>query len=154
VLHGARAGRVDAVTVFGYAADRERVELLYTSLLLQAVGRLVRVRPPGAGESVAAYRRSWLHGFAVEVHRRLTAAHAAAAEEAGTAEPGAPSVALVLADRRHRVDRAYAEAFPRLGAPRRAALSGSGFGDGTRAGARADLGSGAVGARGARSLPA
>lgn len=159
VLHGARAGRVDAVTVFGYAADRERVELLYTSLLLQAVGRLVRVRPPGTGESVAAYRRSWLHGFAVEVHRRLTAAHAAAAEEAGheadAARAGAPSVALVLADRRHRVDRAYAEAFPRLGAPRRAALSGSGFGDGTRAGARADLGTGAVGARGGpRSLPA
>jgi hypothetical protein len=64
-------------------------------------------------------------------------------------------VALVLADRRRQVDRAYAEAFPRLGAPRRAALSGSGFGDGTRAGARADLGSGAVAARrGPRGLPA
>ena len=155
VLHGASGGRVAAVTVFGHASDRERIELLYTSLLLQAVGQLVRVRPPDPRESVAAYRRSWLHGFAVEVHGRLAAAHEDAVQEAGSpAGGGGSSVALVLADRRQRVDRAYAEAFPRLGAARRAVLSGSGFGAGSAAGARADLPGRAVGHRGSRTLGA
>lgn len=140
VLHGAWGGKVEAVTVFGHASDRERVELIYTSLLLQATTQVVRLRPPRPGESVAAYRRSWLHGFAVEVHRRLTAAEAGAAEEASRVDPSGPSPALVLADRRSRVDEAYAEAFPVLGRARRSTLSGSGYGAGTRAGSRADLG--------------
>lgn len=146
VLHEVWGGKVGAVTVFGHASDRERVELLHTSLLLQATSQLVRQRPARAGESVAAYRRSWLHGFAVEVHRRLTTAEAGAAEHAAALPRPAdgPSVALVLADRRDRVDRAYTEAFPVLGRARRTTLSGTGFGAGTRAGARADLGRGAV----------
>jgi hypothetical protein len=154
VLHDARAGRVGAVTVFGHASDRERVELLYTSLLLQATGQLVRLRPPGHGESVAAYRRSWLHGFAVEVHRRLTSAEARAAETAAAPGGAGAGVALVLADRRDRVDRAYAAAFPRLAHARRSALSGSGFGEGVRAGGRADLGHGIVRGAGQQALGA
>ena len=77
VLHEVRGprrlgrGRIGAVTVFGFASDRERVEVLFTSLLLQAQAQLVAQRPPHPDESVAAYRRSWLHGFAVRVHRRL-----------------------------------------------------------------------------------
>jgi hypothetical protein len=147
VLHEARGGTVGAVTVFGHATDRERVELLYTSLLLQATAQVVRLRPSRPGESVAAYRRSWLHGFAVEVHRRLTAAEQAAADEARAAPPDqrGPSVELVIADRRERVDHAYAAAFPTLGRARRSVLSGSGFGAGAHAGARADLGRPAVG---------
>ena len=136
VLHGAWGGRVGSVTVFGHASDRERVEVIYTALVLQATSQVVRLRPPRPGESVAAYRRSWLHGFAIEVHRRLAAAEAGAA----AAAPAAPSVAPVLADRRARVDEAYAEAFPELGRARRSVLSGSGYGAGTRAGSRADLG--------------
>jgi hypothetical protein len=153
VLHGVWGGKVAAVTVFGHASDRERVELLYTSLQLQATSQLVRVRPSWAGESVAAYRRSWLHGFAVEVHRRLLRAEQGAAEEATAEERASPAtgdaagdaarpVALVLADRRDRVDRAYASAFPRLARARRTVLSGSGYAAGTRAGERADLGRG------------
>jgi len=143
VLHAAQGGRVEAVTVFGYASDRERVELLYTSLLLQATGQLARLRPPGVGESVAAYRRSWLHGFADEVHRRLSAA--ATRAQAGAAERhrgslDGPAVALVLADRRDQVDQAYAQAFPRLGRARRSTYSGSGFAAGSAAGRHADLG--------------
>lgn len=143
VLHSAHGGRVEAVTLFGFASDRERVELLYTSLLLQATAQLVRVRPPWPGESVAAYRRSWLYGFADEVHRRLSAAESRAAEQHRAATDG-PSVALVLADRRDRVDRAYAEAFPRLGRARSATFSGSGFASGAAAGRRADLGRGGI----------
>lgn len=145
VLHQARGGRVTAVTVLGFAVDRERVELLYTSLLLQAGTQLTAQRPTRPGESVAAYRRSWLHGFAVQVHRRLLDAERAAAEQAAGGSPaaGAPtagSLALVLADRTDRVQRAYAEAFPALGRARPRALSGSGFARGAAAGDRADLG--------------
>jgi hypothetical protein len=154
VLHEAWGGKVAAVTVFGFASDRERVELLYTSLLLQAGSQLLRQRPARPGESVAAYRRSWLHGFAVEVHRRLTEAEAGAvAEHAGTGN-GHRSVALVLADRSARVERAYAETFPRMGRARRAVLSGSGFRAGAAAGERADLDRSALTPRTRRALGA
>lgn len=163
VLHEAWGGKVAAVTVFGFASDRERVEVLYTSLLLQAGGQLARQRPAYAGESVAAYRRSWLHGFAVEVHRRLAGAEAAAVAAhppPGPTSPGTPGgrpspvLALVLADRSAQVDRAYAEAFPRVGRSRRSSLSGSGYSAGAAVGERADLGRGSVPALRQRALGA
>jgi hypothetical protein len=146
VLHEKGGGRVAAVTLLGFGSDRARVELLYTSLLLQASSQLAVLRPAWAGESVAAYRRSWLHGFAVRVHQRLVEAEARAAD--GAADSGArsspsgveQSVALVLADRTARVDQAYAAAFPQLGRARQTRLSGSGYAEGATAGARADLG--------------
>jgi hypothetical protein len=158
VLHEAGGGRVSAVTVLGFGSDRAHVELLYTSLLLQAGTQLVALRPEWAGESVAAYRRSWLHGFAVRVHQRLLAAEAAALADTpsptSASAAGGRSVALVLADRTDRVERAYAEAFPRLGQARRATLSGSGYAAGDRAGTRADLGRTAVRPRGRQALDA
>lgn len=156
VMHDMYSGKVAAVTIFGFASDRERAEMLYTSLLLQACAQLVRQRPPWPGESVAAYRRSWLHGFACEVHRRLIAAEERAAEQATTPTPtaGVGSVALVLADRSRRVDHAYAEAFPHLGPARSVTMSGSGFASGAVAGRRADLGRGAVAQRSPRALGA
>jgi hypothetical protein len=156
VLHQAGGGRVTAVTVFGFRTDRERVEMLFTSLLLQATAQLLRGRPPHAGESVAAYRRSWLHGFAVQVHRRLADAERRAARgsgvEGGSGVVGAERAALVVADREARVERAYAEAFPEVGAARRPSMSGSGFVAGAAAGERADLGARQV--RGRRALGA
>jgi hypothetical protein len=154
VLHEAWGGKVAAVTVFGFASDRGRVELLYTSLLLQAGAQLLRQRPSRPGESVAAYRRSWLHGFAVEVHSRLVAAEAGAVAERSEAPVGGRSVALVLADRSRLVDRAYTDAFPRVGRARSSTLSGSGFGAGAAAGQRADLGRSRVGPTRQRALGA
>jgi len=157
VLHQLGGGRVGAVTVFGFASDRERVEVLFTSLLLQAGAQLVRERPPDRGESVAAYRRSWLHGFAVQVHRRLVEAELRAVRRAEQradrpVADGSDGAAVVLADRRDRVERAYAEAFPVLGRSRPSVLTGSGFAAGAAAGERADLGAGAITRR--RSLGA
>lgn len=151
VMHGATGGKVAAVTVFGYASDRERVELLYTSLLMQATAQLVRVRPPWPGESVAAYRRSWLQGFSAIVHTRLLAAETKAATDAAdrTSTAG-KSTELVLADRGALVDRAYGEAFPNVQRARRPSLSGSGFADGADAGERADLNTTARVTRGRR----
>lgn len=144
--------------LFGMDSDLQRVDLLYTSLLVQAAHGLAVVRPRSSYESVAAYRRSWIIGFAYSIQQRLVAAEAAARAhaEAGTAssrpEAAGPSVSLVLADRAALVDSALAEAYPRLrNAPTRS-LSGSGGADGAAAGKRADLGGKRVAGRGRRAL--
>ncbi|MGC5332413.1 DUF2786 domain-containing protein [Micromonospora sp. DT62] len=134
-----------AMHLFGFASDLERVELLFTSLLVQAAHGLAGAEVP-AGAHVAAFRRSWLAGFAQVIGVRLRAAEAGA-----VAEAGAPTVALVLADRSDRVRHRVAEVYPRLrtAAPRR--LAGDGFGSGAEAGRRADLdGRGVATAPGAR----
>nr|WP_075554306.1 DUF2786 domain-containing protein [Pseudonocardia sp. Ae505_Ps2] len=141
VMHDQRGGSVAAVTVFGFASDRERVELLYTSLLLQATAALAAVRPPDPGESVAAYRRSWIYGFAGRVYERLCAAERSAlGETEAETGPAAASTELVLADRGAEVDRAYDAEFGRLRRARRPQVSGSGFRHGAAAADRADLG--------------
>jgi hypothetical protein len=43
---------------------------------------------------VTAYRRSWLHGFGVAVHQRLTAAEQRAEQEQTDRESGADCGAL------------------------------------------------------------
>ncbi|MGS2613927.1 DUF2786 domain-containing protein [Micromonospora sp. LZ34] len=139
-----RQGSGFAMHLFGFASDLERVDLLFTSLLVQAAHGLAgAVVPPG--EHPAAFRRSWVAGFAQVVGGRLRAAEEDAATEVGT-----PSVALVLADRSDRVRRRLAEVYPRLrtAPPRR--LAGSGFGSGAAAGRRADLGGRVVPAPGGR----
>ncbi|WBB78125.1 DUF2786 domain-containing protein [Micromonospora sp. WMMD882] len=126
-----------AMHLFGFASDLARVELLFTSLLVQAAHGLAgAVVPPGA--HAAAFRRSWLAGFARVVGERLLAAEEEAV--AGATGAGAPSVALVLVDRSERVQRRLTEVYPRLraAAPRR--LAGDGYHSGASAGRRADLG--------------
>ncbi|MFC4016680.1 DUF2786 domain-containing protein [Micromonospora sp. GCM10011542] len=129
-----RHGSGFALHLFGFASDLERVDLLFTSLLVQAAHGLAGTVVP-ADEHPAAFRRSWLAGFAQVVGGRLWAAETAAATGTDT-----PSVALVLADRSDRVARRLAEVYPRLrtAPPRR--LAGTGFGSGAEAGRRADLG--------------
>lgn len=138
VLYGAERMRL-----FGYGADIDRAELLYTSLLVQAAHALAVEGVPW-GEHPAAFRRSWYAGFGSAVAARLRAAEQAARERAARdhsdgAATGGPSVALVLADRAAVVDRFYAETNPGVRPGRRRALSGSGARDGYRAGLRADL---------------
>ncbi|WP_329133119.1 DUF2786 domain-containing protein [Streptomyces sp. NBC_01476] len=76
-------------TVVGHATDLDAVELLYTSLLVQADRALHR----GASRS-RDFRESFLIAYAARIRERLTAA---AAEE--TAGYGAPGLLPVLASR-------------------------------------------------------
>ena len=135
-------GQILAVTIFGYESDLQRTEVLFTSLLLQATRQVVHQRPPAwTGESTAAFRRTWLTGFATEIYRRLTAAERAATDQHDAAEvTRGPSAALVLADRRTVVKKAFEERFTNLQKDRNRRLSGSGFGAGVAAGRRADVG--------------
>ncbi len=135
-------GRVRAVGLFGYESDIRRTEVLFTSLLLQATQQVVHQRPASwSGESVSAFRRTWLTGFATEIHRRLSVAEHAAAEkhDAAPVQEG-PSAALVLADRRSAVEKAFLDRHPDLQPGRRRKLTGSGYASGQAAGRRAQLG--------------
>ncbi len=142
---------VTAGHVFGHASDLDRVEMLYTSLLLQATGQLARTPVP-AWEHKAAFRRSWLAGFSAAVgHRLVEAERRARKEAAGRFAAAGTSTDLVLADRSAQVDESVRQAYPFLRTARRRSLTGSGGADGWAAGQRADLGGTRVGraARGA-----
>ena len=117
-------GQIIAVTIFGYESDLQRTEVLFTSLLLQATRDVVHQRPPAwTGESTAAFRRTWLTGFATEIYRRLTAA-----ERAATEQHDASAVTVA-----HRprwclpIDARWSRRRSRSGSPtfRRAAIVGS-----------------------------
>ncbi|BFU41855.1 DUF2786 domain-containing protein [Krasilnikovia sp. MM14-A1004] len=141
-------GKLISMHLFGFGADLDRVELLYTSLLVQAAHALAAAYVPW-GEHPATYRRSWYAGYATAIHRRLREAEARAEADAEHAHTAARhsgrSVALVLADRSALVDRAQAAAYPKLTAGRARRLSGSGDRDGYAAGQRADLGTTRIG---------
>jgi Protein of unknown function (DUF2786) len=131
-----------SVHLFGYDSDLLRTDVLYTSLLVQASLGMARVETP-LGESVAAFRRSWLAGFTHAVVSRLAAAEAKAAADAEReTEASRTSLALVLADRSVAVDDALSRQYPRLRTGRRRSLSGSGMAEGWAAGQRADIGDG------------
>ncbi|SBW27695.1 DUF2786 domain-containing protein [Protofrankia symbiont of Coriaria ruscifolia] len=125
--------------LFGMAADLERTQILYTSLLVQQAHALALVRVPPS-EDARAFRRSWMAGFAIAVQDRLTKAEAAARERHRQGPACGRSVELVFADRSARVDRHVAEVYPRLRTTRSRNLSGSGGPAGFQAGQRADIG--------------
>lgn len=140
--------------LFGYAADLDRVELLYTSLLMQQATALAAAEPHRPwGESLQAWKRSWMHGYAIAIQERLKAAerHAEQVAERDRAAESGPSVALVLADRNDRVAQLVADTYPKLRTARRR-LSGSGGWDGMAAGRRANLGGTGVGSGAGRAL--
>lgn len=146
-------GKVRRMYVHGWKSDLERVEMLYTSLLLQMTAGVLRPYHHGGampantpGES-KSNRIAWMAGFIHAVDGRLKAAHAAAVAESVASTPGStePGVALVLRDRSLAVDDAVGEMFPKLrkGQPRY--IRGSGYSNGHAAGMRADLGAKRVG---------
>ena len=131
VVHLDRRGATRS-HLFGHGPDLERVELLFTSLLVQAAHGLAAAPVP-VGEHPAAFRRSWLVGFTEAIRARLRESERSAA----AAVPGAE---LVLVDRTALVERRRDEVYPRLAklGPRR--LRGSGRGLGYAEGRRANLG--------------
>jgi hypothetical protein len=123
-------------TVFGDESDLDAVELLYTSLLVQATRAMVaRPRPRGSG-STRSFRQSFLVAFARRIGVRL---HEAA--EAVTAEAAQHSTALVpvFAARREAADAALEEAFPNTRSTRMSANDAEGWHAGTQAADRAQL---------------
>ena len=135
-------GSTFSVHLFGRESDLVCVEILLTSLLLQAThGLLATPVPPW--EHKAAFRRTWWLGFAGAVGQRLRESEdeAARAAEDRFAAAGT-SAALVLADHAREAEEAMREAYPRLRTAPGRRLSGGGTAEGWASGQRADLGTG------------
>lgn len=78
-------------TVFGFDSDIDAVDLLHTSLLVQANRAMSAAEPPGgkAGRArLKTFRQSFLVGFAVRIGERLSQASDAAVAAAGAEGAG------------------------------------------------------------------
>jgi hypothetical protein len=98
-------------TVFGFDADIDAVDLLHTSLLVQAHRAMARTEPPGgkAGRArLKTFRQSFLVGYAVRIGERLAEASRAALEQSRDSAALLP----VLASRDVRVREARDRSFP------------------------------------------
>jgi hypothetical protein len=126
------------IHVFGYASDLERVDILYTSLLLQMARGLTMAVVP-AGVSVRAWRRSWLLGFVTAVITRVKSAEDRAAASAQGETQAGPSTALVLADRAVVIRRQLEQTYP-VTRRTRITYSGRGYSAGYTQGQQADIG--------------
>lgn len=119
------AGGLDFVTVVGRETDLELVELLVTSLLVQASREMLR-----AGSQVTArgrsttrsYRHSFLVSYAVRIGERLRAATQSAHDNVDDTER-----LPVLAARERQVDETFTELFPHRVARRVSASSATGW---------------------------
>jgi len=135
------------VQVFGLDSDVRAVDMLFTSLLVQAAHEMGRTPVPPE-EHAAAYRRSWWAGFTIAIHARLDRIRREAEERAEAARPGGgtpgepegPSVALVLAHRSDEIDDEVARVHPNVRQARGRRLSGSGRAAGYQSGQKVDRG--------------
>jgi hypothetical protein len=103
-------------TVLGFPGDLDAVELLFTSLLVQATTALVHAgsRRDAYGRSrTRSFRQSFLASYAQRIGERLTDAAGAAERQAVADSPGT-DLLPVLAARDRAVDEAVEEMFPEL----------------------------------------
>ncbi|MEU7971908.1 DUF2786 domain-containing protein [Micromonospora sp. NPDC049089] len=161
----AAANRCEAVwsddlgfaTVLGWPADLVAVELLYTSLLVQATAAMLRGRAerrPGSGRRTKVWDESFLNAFALRIGERLrTATEAAttAADEAAAETAGAERLLPVLAARGEAVRERLDSLFPGVTRHRLSVRDAEGWSSGTSAADRASLDVG--GARKPRQVP-
>lgn len=142
-----RGRAVSSITFFGFRSDIKRVELLYTSLLLQAVRAVRQERPrwwaPTAAET-RSFRKNFLAGFANRVETRLMLAEQAARDDYDREHTNAEAgTALVLSTRTTQVNRFYEGEIDGVKFTKsRARHGGDGSYEGRRAGEEADLGGG------------
>lgn len=129
---GRHLGRL--CTLVGFPIDLDTVEMLFTSLLVQA-SFAMQAASAGAPR-VKAFRRAFLMGYAASIGRRLEEVQRHTVAEASGGEP---SVALVLADRDRLVSAAFEREFPDTRRLRTTVSDGGGLVAGRAAGARADL---------------
>ncbi|MFI0356784.1 DUF2786 domain-containing protein [Actinomadura sp. 9N407] len=100
-------------TVLGFPADLAAVEMLFTSLLVQATTAMVHAGPrrDAAGRSrTRSFRHAFLNAYASRIGERLREA----AGRAAASEPGGRDLVPVLAARDRAVDDAVETMFPNL----------------------------------------
>lgn len=134
-------------TVIGFEADLDSIELLFTSLLVQATTAMNREGSKtgryGRSET-KSFRRSFLIAFAHRIGQRLGEATTAETASAA-AEPEYGSLLPVLAARDKAVDEATSSMFPTLARVRQSRITNAdGWYSGLSAADRASLAHGAA----------
>lgn len=125
-------------TVFGFEADLDGTEVLYTSLLLQATSAITKASPATESSSAtAAFRRAFLYAFAGRVGQRLSEIKEKTVADAVRSQTG--DLLPVLASRSEAVDAALAKAFPGARKMRFSVSNGAGWRSGRDAADRASL---------------
>ncbi|WP_029434188.1 DUF2786 domain-containing protein [Blastococcus sp. URHD0036] len=134
-------GSLGIAVLVGTSADLDAVELLVTSLLVQA-GRAVQSagRADAGHTRSRGFRRAFLLAYAVRVGERLDAARRSATAEASQAATArGTDLAPVLRNRDAAVTRAFEDLFPRLRTRRTTSVDRSGWLAGRAAAESADL---------------
>ncbi|PRY40210.1 uncharacterized protein DUF2786 [Geodermatophilus tzadiensis] len=128
-------------TLVGVPADLDAVELLFTSLLLQAGQALGAAERAARRRSASrSFRRAFLLGYAGRVGERLTSAREQATRAAAT-DRGV-DLLPVLRSRQEAVDEAFTELFPGVRSSRSSSsVDGAGWWAGRSAAEAADVGS-------------
>ena len=136
-------GTIGVCQVIGFAVDLDVVELLHTSLLVQATTAMAAAGPqrdPRGRSRTRSFRQSFLVAYAHRIGQRLVdAADAVEADAVAEARAGGIELLPVLARRDAEVDEAVAAAFPRLRSKYVSVTNRAGWQAGTTAADVADL---------------
>jgi len=131
----------EIATLVGYESDLEAIELLFTSLLVQAVNEMLahgsQVTPWGENRT-KSFRRSFLNQFGRTVGTRLAEVRDNA--KAHASEQHGESLLPVLASREDAVEDELGARFPHTSPLRTSVSNWSGVVAGNEAGNRADIG--------------
>lgn len=103
-------------TVLGFASDLDSVELLFTSLRVQATAAMIAEGSRSSrwgGSRTRAFRQAFLTSYATRIGERLREASDEAVHDAAAAQPG-QDLLPVLAARDQQVEDALARMFPDL----------------------------------------
>lgn len=150
-----------SIEILGHSSDLERVEFLYTLLLVQADTGAAKIKadsfcgyytPRETATQTRALRASYLAGFASEIGVRLAelALHARRQNDQTRAAAGdtGPSAALVVRSRMELVDQAADREFGKTSKTKPRFYDADGMASGRAGGRRADLGQDRFGTRG------
>lgn len=121
--------RFAIATVVGSPLDLEQVDLLFTSLLIQATRAMQTAGTREAGTSrTASFRKAFLFGFAVRIGQRLKETDSrATAEAAVDADVRIDDLLPVLAARSAAVDAEFERLFPTTRASRSRTVDADGW---------------------------
>jgi hypothetical protein len=125
--------------VVGYPADVEAVEILFTSLLVQATTAMLAEgthRDAWGRSRTRSFRSAFLVAYAFRIGERLREVDR---EATATAAAEHPTLLPVLASREEAIDRFIDETFGRLRSTRVSVSNGEGFAAGVSAADAADL---------------
>ena len=128
-------------TVVGLPADLDAVDLLFTSLLVQATRAMADTGRSGAGRTRSpAFRRAFLTSYGIRIGERLNQAREHVTEEASRSR--GTDLVPVMRARSEAVDDVFAQLFPETRAMRSRGFDAHGWYAGQLAADTADLGSG------------